>query len=416
MAYDDSRYGETGAYSYSGDAESGNGTARHGVSAARLDDVFDDPRYGEPGRDRMGVHFAWELVLLIGAGALGYLLYRGYRSTVTGGGLDDLLVSATVLGLMVLGTGLSLRAATPNLAVGPIAFASALYFAHHADRGLLVTAVQTGLGALAAGAVLAVVVVGLHVPAWPATLAGGFGVMVWSQSQHRTYSLPEGVYQPTTQALYLFGGFALLAFAGGLFGSTRSIRRSVGRFRPVGDPASRRGGGAGAIGVLALLASCGLGAMAGVLMALQAGKVGPPDQSLTLLALSLGGALLGGTSAFGRRGGLLGTILATVVLTLAVKYVDASERNVNLLAVGAAAIAIGLVATRLVERFGRPPATIEDEIGEWRTVPNANGSTVPDPVGETSGWGATRSSGWTSPLPASSADDRWGADDAWGGR
>jgi hypothetical protein len=335
---------------------------------------------------------------------------------VTGAGLDDLLVSATVLGLMILGTGLSLRAATPNLAVGPIAFAAGLYFAHHADRGLLLTAVQAGLGALAAGAVLAVVVVGLHVPAWPASLAAGLGVMVWSQSQHRTHTLPEGVYQPTNQALYLFGGFALLAFVGGLFGSTRSIRRSLGRFRPVGDPAARRGGGAGAVGVLALLASSALGAAAGVLMALQAGKVDPTDRSLTLLALALGGALLGGTSAFGRRGGLLGAVLATVVLTLAVKYIEVSERNVNLLAVGAAAIGIGLVATRLVERFGRPPATIEDEIGEWRTVPNTNGSTVPDAVGETGGWGGARSAGWTSPLPASSADDRWGADDAWGGR
>ena len=35
--------------------------------ATALDNVFDDPTHGEPGRDRLGVHVAWELVLLIAA-------------------------------------------------------------------------------------------------------------------------------------------------------------------------------------------------------------------------------------------------------------------------------------------------------------------------------------------------------------
>jgi ribose/xylose/arabinose/galactoside ABC-type transport system permease subunit len=404
------------AYDYPGDGDLADAPARHGVSAARLDNVFDDPRDGEPGRDRLGVHLAWEAVLLVAAAAVGYLLYRDHRATVTGDGLDQLLLSATVLGMTVLGTGLSLRAATPNLAVGPIAFAAALYFADHADRGLLTTAVQTGVVALAIGGVLAVFIVGLHVPAWPASLAAALGIMVWSQSQHRTVSLPEGVYQPADHALYWFGGFAVVAFLGGLFGAGRSIRRSVGRFRPVADPADRRGGGAGVMGVLALLVSSALGAVAGVLMALQQGKVVPADRSLVWLGLALGGALLAGTSAFGRRGGLLGTVLATALLTVVLTYVDAADLNVNLLAVGAGAICLGLVATRLVETFGRPSETIEDEIGQWRTVPGTNGSTVPDAMTDGGGWGGPRTGGWTSPLPASSADDRWGADDGWGGR
>jgi hypothetical protein len=386
------------------------------VSAVHLDNVFDDPTHGEPGRDRMAVHIGWELLLLAGAGVLGYLLYSGHRSTVTGDARDQLLISATVLGMLILGTGLSLRAGTPNLAVGPIAFAASLYFADHADRGLLVTAVQTGLLAAAAGAVIAVLAVGLHVPAWAASLGAGLGVMVWIQSQHRTFTLPAGVYQPTDQALYWFGGFVVLAFLGGTVGSVRSIRRSVGRFRPVGDPAYRRGAGAGVIGIIALLGSSVLAAAAGVLAALAAGKVEPTDQSLTLLALALGGALLGGTSAFGRRGGLLGAALAAVILTLATKYIEVTDRDINVLAVGAAAIGIGLVATRLVETFGRPRATMDQEIEHWRTQPGTNGSTVPGAVADNGGWSGSRPTGWTSPLPASSADDRWGSDDTWGNR
>src|SRR3954451_2603881 len=99
MAYDDSRYGgETAAYSYPGDGDPADGTSRHGVGAARLDTVFDDSRDGEPGRDRLGVHLTWELILLVGVAVVGYLLYRGQRSTVTGRSLDELLVSTTVLG------------------------------------------------------------------------------------------------------------------------------------------------------------------------------------------------------------------------------------------------------------------------------------------------------------------------------
>lgn len=435
MAYDDSRFRSesafraepgydadsearhaTGAYSYAVDNEPSDATSRHAVNSVRLDDVFDDPTHGEPGRDRMAVHIAWELVLLVGAGVLGYLLYSGHRATVTGDGLDRLLIAATVLGLLILGTGLSLRAGVPNLAVGPIGFAASLFFADHADRGLLVTAAQTGLLAVAAGAVIAVFVVGLHVPAWAASLGAGLGVIVWSQSQHRTLTLPSGVYQPTDHALYWFGGFAVLAFLGGAFGSVRSIRRSVGRFRPVGDPAYRRGAGAGVIGIIALTGSSALGAVAGVLTVLAAGRIEPADQSLTALALSLGGALLAGTSAFGRRGGLFGAALAAALLALATTYIDATDRNISLLALGAAAIGVGLVGTRLVETFGRPRATFDQEIDHWRSVPATNGSTVPGATSDTGGWNGSRSTGWTSPLPASSADDRWGSDDTWRNR
>jgi hypothetical protein len=364
----------------------------------------------------MGIHIGWELVLLVAVAVVAFVLYRDHRSAVTGAGRDDLMISATVLGLLVLGTGLSLRGAAPNLAVGPIAYASALYFADHADKGLLVTAVQTGLIAMAAGAVIAVAVAGLHVPAWAASLGAGLAIMVWIGSRRGTFDLPDGVYQPKDDALYWFGGFVLLAFVGGILGSVRGIRRGVGRFRPTGDAAYRRGGGAAVVCVLVLLGSSALAAVGGILMALQDGKVESADQSLSLLALSLGGSLLAGTSAFGRRGGLLGGALAAVLITLVVRYFEVTDRHVSLLAVGAGAIGVGLIATRLVETYGRPRSTLEQEVEQWRTVAPSNGSTVPNAAAASeNGWSGSRPSGWTSPLPASSADDRWGGDD-WGGR
>src|SRR5258706_11864433 len=41
------------------------GPVRRLVTPAELDDVFDDPEHGDPGMDRMGLHIAWALLLLI---------------------------------------------------------------------------------------------------------------------------------------------------------------------------------------------------------------------------------------------------------------------------------------------------------------------------------------------------------------
>src|SRR5258706_14419626 len=52
----------------------GLSSRRAAPSAAQLDEVFDDPEHGDPGRDRMAVHALWETVLLLGAASLVYLL------------------------------------------------------------------------------------------------------------------------------------------------------------------------------------------------------------------------------------------------------------------------------------------------------------------------------------------------------
>jgi hypothetical protein len=116
---------------------------------------------------------------------------------------------------------------------------------------------------------------------------------------------------------------------------------------------------------------------------------------------------------FGRRGGVLGTVLAATLLTVVIRYLEVTNRHVAQLAIGAVALGVGLVATRLVESFGRPYPIFDPEAEQWRTITPAT-TTMPLSPDE-QGWSDSHPGGWTSPLPASSADDRWGDED-WRGR
>ena len=397
-----------------GTADTGDttlGLGRRKPSAAQLEDVFDDPSHGDPGRDRMAVHFLWELLLLLATAGVAYLLYRGHRSTITGAGLRDLMVVAATLGFLVLGMGVSLRAAVPNLAVGPIAYGSALFFAAHADRGLVTTAVVTGLLAIAAVTVFAALVVGFHVPGWAASLAVALGLLVWIEQRTHAVKMTGGGYAPGRHASFWLGGFAVLAVLGGLLGLSKPLRRAVGRFRPVADPARRRGAAAGSLAALAIIGSSGLASVSGVLVASRAGTVSPPNNALTLTGLALGTALIAGTSAYGRRGGLFGTVLAVALVTVVMEYLDVTKRAVAPLAVAAVAIGAGLVVTRLVETFGRPRSVADAD--DWAPASADSAATSSTSIADVDSWSPNRT-GWTT--AGASSEDRWGNGDRWGSR
>src|SRR5690242_931364 len=93
-----------------------DGEQRTEVTAEPLRRTHDD--YG---RDRLGIHLGWEVVLLLAAAAIGFLLWRLDPDSLKRPALDALLVSGTVIGLLTLAAGISMRAAVPNLAVGAIA-------------------------------------------------------------------------------------------------------------------------------------------------------------------------------------------------------------------------------------------------------------------------------------------------------
>jgi hypothetical protein len=141
------------------------------------------------------------------------------------------------------------------------------------------------------------------------------------------------------------------------------------------------------------------------------GSVGVNWLEWTLIGLGV--ALIGGTSAFGRRGGVFGTTLAVLALVLFDRFQEGQGWEIALLATAAAAVAAGLVVTRLVETFGRPRAGAEDPESTQRW------ESTPAPAEERStaagGWPSAATDSWSSALPARPApgtpdpwdDDRW---------
>ncbi len=357
-----------------------------------LDYVFDDPADGEPGRDRMLVHGVWELILAVALIGVGYLLSREETGSLSGEGLRSLLVYASMLGALAVGSALSLRAGAPNLAVGAVAIAAALYFGHNADGGLFQpVAVVVGVCAVI-GLVQGLVIVGLHVPGWAASIGVGLVLLIWS-SRQASVSIADG-YNPLDHAYVWFGAIAAVSVISGLVGLVPSVRRAVGRFRPVADPAQRRGMVAAAITLGAVVGSTVLAGIAGVL-AIGLARQAAPSDGFELTALALGAALLGGTSAFGRRGGIFGTVFAACLLTVAMAYAEAAGQNWSPAAFAAAAIALGLAVTRLVERYGRP--TPGDELDDEDWVP-----------------GTTSTDGWSAGRPSTDLGGLWSSDEAWG--
>ena len=324
-----------------------------GVPAAVLENVFDDPAHGEPGRDRIAVHVLWEFVLLAGLVAMAWLLWREDADALRGGALKTLLVDVAALGLLTLAAGLSLRAGAVNLAIGPVALAAALHFAEQGDRGVR-EALLPALGVAAvAGLALALAVVVLHVPGWAASLAGAAGVIVYLERRTGPVTV-QGDYDPRRSALYLFVGFAAVAVLGGLFAAMKPVRRLIGRFRPVADPARRRGAVAATVTALALVGSTVLAMLGGVLIAANGDGQVAPGTGLDWTVLAVGTVMLAGTSAYGRRGGIFGTLFAVCLVVVFLAWTVPYGWTVSRWALGAAVLGVGLLVTRLVETFGRP--------------------------------------------------------------
>ncbi|WP_433298822.1 ABC transporter permease [Actinoplanes sp. CA-030573] len=352
----------------------------------------------DDGRDRLGIHLGWEVVLLLAAAAFGFLLWRLDPSSLKRPALDDLLVNGAAIGLLTLGAGLTLRAGVPNLALGPIALAAALHYAEQGDEGLLKAAVPALIIAAAGAVAIGLLILVLHVPGWAATLAAAFGVIVYDQLRNAPVAV-QGQYDPTEQAFFLFGGFALLAVLGGALGTVTPVRRWLGGMRPSGDPARRRGGVVALPVILALLLSSVFAVAAGILMSAQSAGPIRPGTGLEWTGIALGLAMLAGTSAYGRRGGIFGTLFAVAGLTLFLDWQARKGFDIALFATAACVFGGGLIVTRLVETYGRPlPPAGED----WNAAPTTSTATNWTPDLET----------WT-PATSTGRTDRWD-DGPWG--
>lgn len=322
------------------------------VTAAELSEVFDNPQHGEPGRDRFGVHIGWEVVLFLATVGVAIALTQRHSADLSAGGIRSLLMMpATVIGVLALAAGLSLRAGAANLAIGPIAVGCSLYFGQHQGDGLysaagVALAIAAGIGVL-----LALIVVGLHVPGWAAGLGVLLGIQGWLN--HLPGSVHVGPPDPTHAAYYWFGGFAVVAICGAAIGAVHPVRRAVARSRPVSDPADPRGVPAAVATALSLVVSCVLAAFAGILLASSDGTA-TNQNGFSWSALALAVALVGGTSVYGRRGGITGTVLAASLFVLVSYYVSVAGWGVDSSVLVGGALVLGLLVTRLVETLGRP--------------------------------------------------------------
>jgi ribose/xylose/arabinose/galactoside ABC-type transport system permease subunit len=376
----------------------GPAAARRAVTAAELDGVFDNPAHGEPGRDRFAVHLLWEAVLLVGAAAMAYAVIHSQSGSLSGVNLRNVMISATIVGLLGLGAGATLRAGAVNLAIGPIMVLSALYFGAHADDGFYQAAGIALLIALACGVAIALAVALLQVPGWAASLAAFFGIAVWV-SHMPSVAVLSTRYDAAGQGYYWFGGFAIIALVGSVLGAVRPIRRAIGRLRPVSDPADRRGTTAAVVTGLAIVASALLAGLAGIGSTMQVGSVTSTD-GVAWTGTAIAIALLGGTSAFGRRGGIFGTLLATALFALADDYVTLNRWRAGDVIVIAIAFGVGVMVTRLVESTGRPRKGGEEMDGATSWLGRQQGS-------------------WANELPARPSDEpTWvdASDERWGAR
>ncbi|MFF5082267.1 ABC transporter permease [Actinoplanes sp. NPDC000266] len=354
----------------------------------------------EDGRDRLGIHLGWEVVLLVAAVAIGYMLWRADSDALQRPGLDNLLVTGAAIGLLTLGAGLTLRAGVPNLALGPIALAAALQYAEQGDQGLVKAAVPALIIAAAGAVLIGLLILVLHVPGWAATLAAALGVIVYDQLRIAPVVV-QGDYDPTEQAFFLFGGFALLAVLGGALGTVGPVRRWLGRLRPAGDPAARRGAAVAVPVIGTLVISSVFAVAAGVLFAAQSSTPILPGTGLEWTGIALGLAMLAGTSAYGRRGGIFGTLFAVSALTLFLDYQTREKFDIALFAIAAAVFGGGLIVTRLVETYGRPlPAGGEPE---WNAAPATTGANWSPDLPET----------WSTTSTTTGRTDRWDAG-PWG--
>lgn len=402
MAYDDTAYRRTSVDPTDTDPAAYRRRVQYeDTTASTLDQSLRAPvgSADTDGRDRLGIHLGWEVILLVVAGVIGFLLWREDSGALQRPGLDGLLVTGAAIGALTLAAGLTLRAGVPNLAIGPIALASALQFAENSDEGVLQALVPALIIAAAGGLAVALVVVVLHVPAWAVTLAASLGVITYVQLRPGPVAV-QGDWDPTALAFVLFGAFALLAVLGAAIGAIGPVRRLVGRMRPAGDPARRRPAAAAVPVVLALVVSALFATGAGVLIAAQSPGPIPPATGLEWTGVGFGLALLAGTSAYGRRGGIFGTLFAVTALTLFLRYEELRELDIALFAIAASVCAAGLVVTRFVESYSASYAS--GSVEEWNAAPS--GGTA---------WSPTLPETWSTPATPAPRSERWD-DGPWG--
>ncbi|THV28004.1 hypothetical protein [Glycomyces paridis] len=298
--------------------------------------------------DRMAVHVVWEIGLLLLGGGVLFALTQSASGPFADGSWSAFTAALAPVVLLACAMAVSLRVGAVNLAVGPIALIAAWMFVDASGSGSAV-ALAMGLGAAAfVGIVLATLSAWLRAPGWAASGAVGGAIGLWAGSagDPSAFMLEQ---LPTTGALAALAAAAGLSLFLGLVGAFAGIRS---RLAPIRETPAGERHGRGGIVFLGVLLSSSLAGAAGVVAAWtavpDAGAAGLPDPIL-LTVLALGAALLGGTSLMGRRGGVCGTVFASMLVLALMWLAQARGWSFDPSWIALSAIVAGFLVTRLVE-------------------------------------------------------------------
>ncbi|GIJ21937.1 hypothetical protein [Micromonospora lutea] len=261
-------------------------------------------------------HLVWEAVLLALTVVAAVVWY-----SQDGSRLSPLMFNIASAGLLATAFALSLRTATPNLAVVGVAALAGLTYAEVLDAGapVVVAAVAAIAAAAFIGLGMGLVAGLLQAPGWAVSLGGlalAQGILLAATGSGGPQRLAkEGWIRSDGAAAGWLVLFLLLSIGGAVVWSIPAVRRALSGNRVVaGEPPSPFG--ARLLGaVIGLGGSSLIAGAAGVLLT---GRLGGTTLSTDInqLAFVAGAVLLGGVSVAGGRGGFAGTVLGVVLLSL----------------------------------------------------------------------------------------------------
>ncbi|SDD94293.1 hypothetical protein [Glycomyces harbinensis] len=337
-----------------------------------------------PRRDRVVFQFVWGAILLLLTLNALFLIYRR-EDELFGGEFDSLLdafdrhaLYLTPVLLAALAIGMSLRLGAVNLAVPALAFAVTM--ATPVETNIWLYLAYVAGAAVAAGLLYVLLAVAFRVPPWFAGLAVGVLILaalpvVDRLAPRESYSLPG-----MPNGFYLFGGTAVLAVAGGLIGLSPRVRDGFSAVKRMTDGEERSApavflllGGT----ILSMLLAAGSGYVVYVFAlgpieganSLNFGPYGAYPTGVELQVLAFAIVLIGGTSLWGRSGGVLGVVLATIAVWAGLvlwgqAVEDAGEGSWQAdysQAIFAGVLLLGLFVSFGLDRLGRPKEPVEEE-------------------------------------------------------
>jgi ribose/xylose/arabinose/galactoside ABC-type transport system permease subunit len=302
-----------------------------------------------PERDRILINVVWEAALALAAiAAIAAMFATNDQFPVT-----SYFGFVAPIGLYASAIAFSLRAGAPNLAVGSIGLLAATVGADLVTNDQVPVAAAMIVGVVVGvlvSLILGVLTAVVALPSWASTIAAGAIIELFLGSIYVGKTMTVTVdYRAAAVAWFLI--FVGLSVGGALiWWLVPGVRRAFEAGRRPGLP-GRWPGWPAAIGTAVAITGSGLlASLAGIASLLTIGAVFPTGPSYSTLFTALAVALLGGTSVFGRRAGLLGTLLATlfVVALTTIIAIDAGSLTVRAAVLTLAAV-VGLGVSRVIE-------------------------------------------------------------------